>query len=131
MNELKPEYRQVCFRCSQEDLSTDFFIVTAYNPDGRTVEDSVNRIADTALLNLISDHSLPHFRVIGGNPDFSHAEPGYGTVCTKEEALMLAREFRQDAIFEVRAGEVFLLSAKAANAEPEMIGKWNELVDAQ
>lgn len=35
---LKPEYRLVRFRCEQTELPNSFFIVTAYNPNGETME---------------------------------------------------------------------------------------------
>lgn len=128
--ELKPEYRNPRFRCSQESLPEEFRIVSAYNPDGKDTEEAANKIADEALLKLLSDRGYPHFRVIGGNSDFTHAEPGYGIVCSQAEALGLAREFRQDAIFEVIGGRVLLLSAKSTNSKPELIGKWIDLVDS-
>lgn len=65
----------------------------------------------------------------GGSADFTHAELGHGIPCSREEALALARQFRQVAIFEVRDGTVFLHSTRSSGLEQEVIGKWSELVD--
>lgn len=123
---LRPEYRDACFRCPDPEPPARFFIITAYNPDGREVDERSNMIADAALRREISALGLDYLPVTGGSPDFSHAEPGYGIVCTRETALGLAKQFCQDAVFEVRHGQVILISA-LPSAEPDVvIGEWSD-----
>jgi hypothetical protein len=106
---LKEAYRNVRFRCPKSDPPPAFFIITAHNPDGITAEDSANHEADAALKFELTRRGHEFFPVTGGSPDFSHAEPGYGVVCARVEALRLAQMFRQEAVFEVRGGRVSLV----------------------
>lgn len=123
---LRPEYRDAYFRCPDPEPPTHFFIVTAHNPDGEEVDEASNAIADASFRREIAALGLESFPVTGGSPDFSHAEPGFGIVCTREMALSLARQFCQDAVFEVRHGQVILISA-LPSAEPDVvIGEWSD-----
>ena len=128
-SELKAEYSKVRFRCDQLKVPRHFFIITAHNPDGITVSASENREADQSFQKEITRLGFENFPVTGGSPDFTHSEPGYGILCSREEALSLARQFRQDALFEVIDGIVVLTSALDDPGPDEEIGSWSELCD--
>jgi hypothetical protein len=54
-------------------------------------------------------------------------KPGYGVQgIARDEAVTLGREFRQEAIFWVEKGIVFLVSC--ADATNERIGSWSVMV---
>lgn len=129
VSDLKGEYRQVRFRGETDETPPAFFIVTAYNPDGKNVAEAENQEADEKLGSELHRLEFNHFRMTGGSPDFSHAEPGYAIVCNREQALCLAKEFSQDAVYEVREGRVFLVSALTVAAVDEEIGMWVDLLD--
>lgn len=126
--DLKEEFRHVRFRCDLSPVPSAFFIVTACNPEGNVVDDEANRKATGRLEEDVERLGFDTFSVTGGNKDFSHAEPGLGIRCTRSEALDLARRFRQLAIFEIRAGRVFLISADDENSEGEEVGRWEDLL---
>lgn len=125
---LKPEYREVRFRCGAAAWPSHFYIITAHNPDGVAVPEEVNTRADAALRREIERLGFAFFSVTGGSPDFSHAEAGYGIECTREEAMILARQFCQDAFFEVREGRVILISALPSAEADEEVGLWSALL---
>lgn len=125
---LKPEFREVRFRCSECDPPQHFCIITAHNPDGVAVAEEVNTRADAALRREIERLGFAFFSVTGGSPDFSHAEAGYGIECSREEAMILARQFCQDALFEVREGRVILISALLSAEADEEVGLWSALL---
>lgn len=102
-------------------------MITAHNPDGKTVDDESNNEANRKLSRAISDLGFPLIPVTGGSPDFSHAEPGFAVSCSREQALDLAREFRQDAVFEIKNNRVHLISALPSPGPDEDIGMWSEL----
>jgi len=128
MQGMKEEYREVRFRCERADVPSSFVIVTAHNPDGIITDEHENQRSDERLRNKLDAIGFEYFPVTGGSADFSHAEPGHGVVCSREEALEIAREFDQQAIFEVREGKVFLISALPSPEADEELGKWEELV---
>ncbi|HRQ88317.1 MAG TPA: DUF3293 domain-containing protein [Bacteroidia bacterium] len=127
---LRPEYRQVRFRCDVEDVPPEFRIVTAWNPDGEKASPEENEEADRHLRSELERLGFESFPVTGGNPDFSHAEPGYGIVCNRAEGVLLARRFRQEAFYEVLGGRVYLVSVHEGHAPGDPVGRWRELVDS-
>lgn len=126
-SDLKEEYRNVRFRYSDQDIPAEFFVITAHNPDGQTVDEQTNSEANRKLSRAISDLGFPLVPVTGGSPDFSHVEPGFAVSCSREQALELARRFRQDAVFEIMNGRVHLVSALPNPGPDEDIGAWSEL----
>jgi hypothetical protein len=130
MNTAKQDaFRQVRFRCEEIETPSSFSIVTACNPEGVNVSDEENSKADLALREAIDEAGFSAFRVTGGNFDFSHAEPGWGILCSRDEARNLSKRFRQLAFFEVRDCQVFLLSTDPSTAEEEHLGEWSLRVD--
>ena len=125
--ELKSEYKRVRFKCDFPKAPEHFFIITAYNPDGITAGNSANEQADQLLQSEITQLGCEQFPVIGGSPDFAHSESGYGLSCSRGEALSLARQFHQEALFEVKHNKVILISALVDPIPDEEIGKWSEL----
>ena len=125
--ELKAEYKEVRFKCDPSKAPGHFFIITACNPDGITVSDEANQVADQSLKTEIARLEYKSFAVTGGSPDFSHTEPGYGISCTRNEGLSLARQFCQDALFEIKNEKVILISAMKDPVPDEEIGNWTDL----
>lgn len=128
---MNPAYRQVRFRLNPPGMETPdaFAIVTAWNPDGRTTAWENNQKANGRLQSRLDEADLYWFSVTGGSPDFAHVEPGFGVAgISREAAVVLGREFRQEAIFWVEGGAVFLVSCE--NPVPEEIGRWSELLVA-
>ncbi len=130
------------------DWTKDFAIVTAFNPEGdepgRDAEDSA-RLNQAAHLQLKRDLRLlakpwwlPTFllstfnfllrdrtcAITGCSPDFVHRETGWAANITLDEALHLGRIYRQEAIFWISAGQLYLVSC-APNAIPEPLGPWS------
>ena len=126
---LPAEYRNVRFRCDLRDIPTEFRVITAWNPEGVKTEVAANLIADEHLRSEIARLGFESFPVTGGSPDFSHAEPGYGIVCNRAEALLLARRFRQAAFFEILGGRVYLVSVHEGQLPGDPVGRWRDLVE--
>jgi hypothetical protein len=62
--------------------------------------------------------------ITGYSPDFIHHETGWAANITLDEALYLGRTYRQEAIFWISAGQLYLVSC-APNAIPEPLGPWS------
>lgn len=127
--DLPAAYRGVRFRGPAYDLPPEFCVVTAWNPDGVVVSNEENEEADAHLRSELERLNFEHFPVTGGDPGFSHAEPGHGIVCGRAEALLLARRFRQLAFFQVIAGRVYLVSVAEPHVPGELVGRWRDLVE--
>lgn len=128
--DLPAVYREVKFRCDETDIPPEFRVITAWNPEGEILNPAANAVADEHLRAEIERLGFECFSVTGGNPDFSHAEPGYGIVCNRAEAVLLARRFRQRGFYEVLGGRVYLVSVHEGHAPGDPIGRWRDLLDS-
>lgn len=121
---MKAEFHTTIFQLIPDSLPESFYIVTAWNPFGKTVSVEENRVRDAQLEREVL--SRKPFRVIGMSPDEKHGEPGWGFVATEEEALALAMKYEQDAIYHIRANHLTLISADGS--ERAELGLWSERV---
>ena len=124
---MKPDYEQTCFLVDDiKKLPMKFGIVTACNPDGVTVSDELNTAATERLRSDLTGAGFHIFSVTGCSRDLRHQEPGFGIVTSDREAIVeLGRAWKQDAVFWVEGGIVYLISCR----DPEVInvGQWQEL----
>ena len=83
--------------------------MTACNPDGVAVNDGENTHLSAELAAILQTALLPHFLVVGGSPDFTHVEPGFGIRADLATCLKLGRDFRQEAIFWINHDDCLLV----------------------
>ena len=114
---LNPAYHQTVFEYIPTGKPTDFWVITAYNPDGKTADAGDNISADSNLREEIVSLGLVPFRVIGRSPDSSHAEPGWGFPCDETSALEIGRRYRQEAVFHFTAGRIELVDCESGSHE--------------
>ena len=107
---MNPEYQNVYFAADTNEHPTRFAIVTAYNPDGITIEKAQNHIADQELSNEIAALGWSSFRVTGMSSDATHQEPGWGINCSEKEGINLGKQFKQEAIFWVSDDRITLIN---------------------
>lgn len=126
---MNPEYKHTVFLATRppEGFPIRFGIVTACNPHGIVTDETRNTAALQELRKQLEKADKSFFSIIGCSPDLAHREPGYGFASqTAEEALVLGRIFKQEAIFWVEDGIVHLLPCR--DGVRSILGKWNPLV---
>lgn len=109
---MNPGYQGVRFRAEPPPagLPAAFGIVTACNPDGRTVTAEENQQTTETLRSALAAGKHFFFPVTGGSPDFSHAEFGFGVLFkSPEEAASWGLRFQQEAVFWINEGRVHLV----------------------
>jgi hypothetical protein len=121
---MKAEYYTTIFQLIPDSLPESFYIVTAWNPFGKTVSVEENHVRDAQLESELQ--SREPFRVIGMSPDEKHGEPGWGFVASEVEALALAIKYEQDAIFNIGDNQLTLISADGK--ERAQLGLWSERI---
>lgn len=127
---MNPAYHNVHFRADlpKAGLPAAFGIVTACNPDGRTVTDEENQQATESLRSALTAEGYFYFPVTGGSPDFSHAEPGFGVLFKSiEEAVSWGKRFQQEAVFWIHEGCVQLVPCNGSAAVE--LGPWQSLAE--
>lgn len=103
---ILPEYLSTFFLAEVPSggWPQNFHIITAYNP-GKIVGAEINAKADEELRKELNLAGSRCFRITGCSPDLKHQEQGWGVSGLSEErALVIGRQYGQNAIFEVTAG---------------------------
>ncbi len=115
---LNPAYHQTVFECIPAGKPDDFWVITAYNPNGTPADPGDNIAADACLHADIEALGITPFRVTGLSPDESHAEPGWGFPSDEVTALEIGRRYQQEAVFHFTAGGIDLVDCKTHDREP-------------
>lgn len=106
---MNPAYHETIFEFIPNEKTPDFWVITAYNPDGENAPAGDNLATDATLRSEMVEMGFTPFRIIGLSPDEKHAEPGWGIPCDEATAIRLGRRFRQEAVFHFMAGEIWLI----------------------
>lgn len=125
---LPPEYLSTVFLVDTppDPLPASFAIITAWNPEGVTADETLNGNADEVLHRELIELGLAPFRVTGCSPDLSHREPGWAVVLSKVEAIALGRRHRQLAVWQVTDDDLDLVDC--ATGETRRIGRFSERI---
>lgn len=115
---LNPGYHDTVFQYNPTGTPTEFWVVTAYNPDGRNTDPATNSAADEKLRSEITGFGITPFRVIGMSPDGAHAEPGWGFPCDETTAIGIGRRFSQEAVFHFIAERIDLVNCLTLERHP-------------
>ena len=106
-------YRSAVFAEPWPDTLNDetFHIITACDPPSQRRTPLENDLADQRLHGRLQGLGLHAVRITGCSPDFAHREPGWASACTRDQALALAAEFEQAAVFCVAGAQLLLVWA--------------------
>ena len=123
---LWESYKTSIFLCHQAlKCDVDFAIISAQNPAGIAEHPYLNLRRDNELQALLNQQRLPYRSVIGSAPDLSFQEKSWIVLCDKPQAIKLARQFEQNAIYWVEQGELFLVPVLLAQQE-ECLGDFRQ-----
>ena len=105
---MNPIYFKTCFRIKEREVvfPEEFVIITAYPTTGEKWDDL--RISNAAL-NLekeLKSRNKWMVGIEGYDPETGHAEEGWGTVMSLDEACDLGRLYLQDAIYHINNDQI-------------------------
>ncbi|MEA2762121.1 MAG: hypothetical protein QOD47_1405 [Gemmatimonadaceae bacterium] len=101
-------------------LTQPFAIVTAFDPEGRNLSPAENRQRKQELDRNLTSMGYSFVHVDCCSPDRSHCECSVAVTMPRTEALDLARELRQVAIFWFD-GKMFWILGALAESDPLML----------
>ncbi|MEP2775059.1 MAG: DUF3293 domain-containing protein [Luteolibacter sp.] len=115
-------YKKARFRAIEPegDWPEEFGVVTACNPAGEPISERENAERTRQLEVLLLEAGRVIFPVTGYDPNSPHEEAGFGVVCGKDEILRLGRLWKQEAVFWIVKGKVWLLSCAPGGEEVPM-----------
>lgn len=123
---LWESYKTSIFLCHQAlNCDVDFAIISAQNPAGHIEHPYLNLRRDNELQACLNRQRLPYRSVIGSAPDLSFQEKSWIVLCDKNQAIQLALQFEQNAIYWVEQGELFLVPVLLSQQE-EKLGRFTE-----
>jgi hypothetical protein len=105
-----------------------FVIITAYASTGQRWSDAENVAADQKLSAEIAALGAWRLRITGYSPDTGHAEPGWAVELPIEHGRGIGRQFKQDAIFVIRADALGYVSC-SGDGKVIWFGAFRERVD--
>ncbi len=107
---MHPAYAETHFHCPAplDTCPGEFAIITAHATTGETWTDAQNAAADIELEKQLREKGVWVRRITGYSPTSLHAEPGWAAALSFEEACVLGSRFKQDAIYFVRGGTLFV-----------------------
>ncbi len=90
------------------ELPESFAIITAYATTGEVWTADDNHAANEALREELERGEKLIGTITGYSPITQHAEPGFTAVLEFEEACDIGARFKQDAIYYVSSGTLFV-----------------------
>jgi len=103
-----------------EGFGKPFAIVTAFDPEGRNLSAAENERRKQELDRRLNSTGYQFMQVDCCSPDRSHCECSIAVTMPQREALDLAREMRQVAIFWFDGNRFWILGA-LVEADPLML----------
>jgi hypothetical protein len=125
---LNEAFSQAVFEFIPDGKPTDFWVITAWNPNGDNLEASANQELDRSLHQRLVSLGRRPFRVIGMNRDRTHVEPGWGFPTTEAEAIALGKVFQQLAVFHFTPDGIDLVDCQSASRQP-LTSPWERIRD--
>jgi hypothetical protein len=101
-------------------LGEPFAILTAFDPEGKNLSATENEQRKQELDRRLASMGYDFVDVDCCSPDRSHCECSVAVIMPREEALDLARELRQIAIFWFD-GKLFWILGAVVEADPLML----------
>ncbi len=109
------------------DPGGTFSILTADNPRGEISDALVNRRAERALFRELLLWCKPS-RLQGCAPDGGHCENSFAASITRRLAQTLAGRYRQNALYCVEKGVLYLVPCRMDGRRRERLGLFAERV---
>lgn len=123
---VPPFYKETHFSAPDwQDEPDEFAIVTAFATTGEQWSDKRNSEADRKLKNTLRVESKWLPRITGFSPTSGHREPGWAAAVDFEMACDRGKHFKQDAIYYVKKGKLFVSYCDARRALVP-VGKFSE-----
>lgn len=106
-------------------MAINFAIISGQNPAGKTENPLYNQLLDKRLQARLLQLGAPYRSVIGAAPDLSFQEKSWVVLCDKQQAITLALEFTQNAIYWVEQGQLYLVPVLLQEPE-ECLGQFQQ-----
>lgn len=119
-------YQQTYFRWQDKPLTAQpFSIVSARNPLGNIASNKENQLLHYKLQTQLKRHAIVYAHIIAGDGSFHFTEPSFAIQQSLSEAIDLAEQYQQNAIFWVAEGALELIPVLLQQVSPISLGDFN------
>lgn len=114
---MNPAYRHARLRAElpHGSLPESFAVITACNPEGKMIPMAENHERTRQFQDQLTKLGLDHFPVTGLDLQSPHKEVGFGVVCDDATACAFGDQWMQEAIYQVKRGEVSLVHLRSGD----------------
>jgi len=105
-------------------LPASFSIITAFATTGEKWSDLENATANARLKAELERKGVPHWGMTGYSPRTSHAEEGWATTLSAEDACDWGNRYNQHAVYIVSDGVLRVVLCSSGRGE--IVGKMVE-----
>ncbi|MDG3088998.1 DUF3293 domain-containing protein [Vibrio hannami] len=123
---LLDAYRNSYFFINKEIGLIDFAVITAWNPFGKLMSNSVNQRANYDLECDILKQNYE--KLLVGDINREWTEESFAVEMPLVEAVELGKKYNQNAIYYVRNDRLFLVSCVDNNADESEIAQFSQRV---
>jgi hypothetical protein len=127
---MNPAYFETRFRSTKPlaGWPAEFVIISAFATTGDSWTSQENEYADSRLASALAVTGAWLHRVTGYSPTTGHAEPSWAVELPLDEARIAGARFHQDAIYYVRADQLYVTHC-AAHSELVHVGVFRSRLD--
>lgn len=120
-------YQSTVFQWKSTPLARQpFAIVTAFNPNGEQFTQIANDQLNAELHTILEREKFQFSAIDGSSKDFSHVEASFAINCPKSDALRIAEQFQQNAIYWVEHEELILVPCLLMQFSDVNLGNFGE-----
>lgn len=117
-------YQEIKIRTLEADnirLSAGF-IISAGNPRSVLNNPQKNRLATEKFRRYLQNNNIVFQELLVGDPDFNWSEHSFFAQVTASHALNLAKQYQQNAIYQVKQKDLWLLPVLMKNVTATNLG---------
>ncbi|WP_338294187.1 DUF3293 domain-containing protein [Planctobacterium marinum] len=103
-------------------ISATGFIISACNPRSQLCEQSFNRRKTQKLQRYLESNHIEFKLLLVGDVTFSWSEPSFLIFATESQARNLARIYQQNAVYQLKQGELWLVPVLLGQVTPTSMG---------
>ena len=103
-------------------LSSNGFIISACNPKSQLCEQTFNKRKSEKLQRYLVSKSVAFQPLLVGDPCFRWSEPSFFISGTTSQAHNLARIYQQNAIYQLKQGELWLVPVLLRQFSDTLLG---------
>ena len=120
--DIKIRFQNRASLAVSQKLGDEYLIITACNPKSFPLSDQQNRLQTQKMRRYLKTKQIKFCEIHVGNVDFSWSEHSFAMKLSLNRGVNLARIYRQNAIYCVRNGTLWLLPVLLNEYKSENLG---------